>query len=137
MKKIKLDVTDLVERVKKENQTFYPVIMHILLKTYGAKAGSFFFEMKKGQLLQTTFDLNFDTFYQNYALSCLNEEYFNSTDKGKICFLLFENSDSKADFVLLPFETKNNKIYLPVLVKVPTLSCFEDRCQKAVLDFLF
>ena len=54
MKKIELDVTALIEIVKKEHKLFYPVMMYILLQNINLGEEIFFYETGEGHFLKTT-----------------------------------------------------------------------------------
>jgi len=133
MKTIELDVTDLIEHVKKEQKLFYPVMMYILLKALKHQKNEFYYELNKGQFLKTTFDEDFKTFYQEYVLSCYENIIQKQTDKNKIVFGLTHKG---ADFLLYPFKEKNKKTVLTILINADVAEDFEALCQEEILSFL-
>ncbi|MBR2299814.1 MAG: hypothetical protein IJ870_04485 [Alphaproteobacteria bacterium] len=132
MKKIEIDVTALIENVKKESRLFYPVMMYILLKTLGFEEDEIYYEQKKGVFFKTMFHPDFEVFYQNYVFDCYKGLKEEKRSKEKILFALY---DGEADFVLLPFEQRGNKTILQVLVRADVNEDFEAMCQKAALSF--
>ena len=51
-KKIKIDVTDLIGKIKERRIPFYPVMMYVLLKSLNAAEGEIFFEQEKELFLK-------------------------------------------------------------------------------------
>jgi len=131
MKKIEIDVTQLIEKIKKEDKLFYPVMMYVLLNTLQTNKDEIFYELDKGLFFKTIFHPEFDVFYHNYVLSCY-EGKNQEVKKGKILFGLHEKN---ADFLLLPFKQKGEKTILPVMIGFDAVDDFEALCQKAVLSF--
>ncbi|HCU59094.1 MAG TPA: hypothetical protein DIC64_03845 [Alphaproteobacteria bacterium] len=135
MKKIEIDVTALIENVKKEHRLFYPVMMYVLLKTLGLSEDEIYYEQSKGVFLKTTFHPDFDIFYKNYVFDCYKAIKEENVPQDKIFFALYEDKAGDADFLLYPFEEKGTKTILTVFVKPDVDEDFEGRCQKEVLSF--
>ena len=135
MKKIEIDVTALIENVKKEHRLFYPVMMYVLLKTLGLSEDEIYYEQSKGVFLKTTFHPDFDIFYKNYVFDCYKAIKEENVPQDKIFFALYEDKAGDADFLLLPFEEKGTKTILPILVGCDVADEFEALCQKAVSGF--
>lgn len=135
MKKIEIDVTALIENVKKEHRLFYPVMMYVLLKTLGLSEDEIYYEQSKGVFLKTTFHPDFDIFYKNYVFDCYKAIKEENVPQDKIFFALYEDKAGDADFLLLPFEQKGSKTILPILVGCDVADEFEALCQKAVSGF--
>ena len=135
MKKIEIDVTALIENVKKEHRLFYPVMMYVLLKTLGLSEDEIYYEQSKGVFLKTTFHPDFDIFYKNNVFDCYKAIKEENVPQDKIFFALYEDKAGDADFLLLPFEEKGTKTILPILVGCDVADEFEALCQKAVSGF--
>ena len=135
MKKIELDVTALIEIVKKEHKLFYPVMMYILLQNINLGEEIFFYETGEGHFLKTTFHPDFEVFYKNYIYDCFKEHKEKKIPKGKILVGLYSDKKGNANFLLCPFEEKNRKTILPILINHPVADDFEAVCQKAVFGF--
>ncbi len=135
MEKLEFDVTSLIETVKKEHKLFYPVMMYILLSSVGAKEDYVFYQTAEDRFLKTLWHPSFDTFYKNYIFDCYQEQKQDSIPEDKIFFALYEDRYQRADFLLLPFEEKSGRTFLPVLTKYPLPKNFASLCQKACFQF--
>lgn len=134
MNKIEVDVTNLIESVKKENRLFYPVMMHILLKTIAHEESFIFYQNCDGRFLKTLWHPSFEIFYKNYIFDLYQEKKETKVLKKAIVFALYEDQKQKADFILLPFITDNNKTFLPIVVQTKTPKDFEENLKKTCLS---
>lgn len=132
-KKIKIDVTDLIGKIKERRIPFYPVMMYVLLKSLNAAEGEIFFEQEKELFLKTIYNSDFDVFFKNYVQDCYEEKKHEKTEDDKLFFALEERP--KADFVLYPLSQDGKKIILTILINKDINADFENVCQQACFDF--
>lgn len=136
MKRLEFDVTGLIDAVKKEHKLFYPVMMYILLSSFGAKEDYVFYQTDEDRFLKTMWHPDFETFYKNYIFDCYQEQRQENIPEDKLFVALYRDKTGRADFLLYPFEEKDGKTYLPIEVKRPISKAFVETCQKACLHFL-
>ena len=134
MKKIELDVTFLIARIKQENLMFYPVMMSLILSALDKEEDDIFFELSKGHFLKTKFHPEFEKFYQNYVFDCYQNQKRTQIPLEKILFAL-DNQNKRADFILCAFKKKDGKIILPIYARHELNEDFQDKCQKSCLCF--
>ncbi len=123
MNKLQIDITTLIDKVKKQNLLFYPVIIHILSKAlslYGQKnIISAYLSTENTSIapfLYQSFDSDFETFFKTYVENC----YFNKTTielpPNSILFSYIPedkiNSIAVPAIFILPFEQCENRTFL-------------------------
>ena len=117
-KNFEIDVTNLIEKVKKQNLLFYPVIIYIFVKTLhicGFKdiipAYINTYQPELNSVLFQDFDASFEIFFNQYIKNCFQNQSSN-TNQGS-CIL----------FSHLPTHNLNlGEIKTPVLISIMVCS---------------
>lgn len=141
MNKLQIDITTLIDKVKKQNLLFYPVIIHILSKAlslYGHKdiisAYLSTENTSSTPFLYQSFNSDFETFFKTYVENC----YFNKTTielpSNSILFSYIPedkiNNLAVPAIFILPFEQCENRTFLSFYPRDLSIDDkFLDLCQ--------
>lgn len=123
-KNIKIDVTNLVKKIKEQNLLFYPVMIYIMTKAL-LKCGhknitpAYLNTAQNGcvSILSQKFTDSFESFFQEYVTNCFYNDTIAEKEKNQILFSYIDPkqlsvTEKRPILYMLPLEQKEDKSYL-------------------------